>query len=116
MAAANTVTVCSKLPWDFIAEAGGKSVTFAGAKAIDPIDDRTAYLTAGYGLTPGVDAEWFDLWQAEVTPEFGPLKNMAIFAEAPAKAADAAKELAKSVKSGLEQKSDAEVGVEPAKG
>lgn len=115
MAAASTVTVCSKLPWDFVAEAGGKSVTFAGAKAIDPIDGKTAYLTAGYGLTPGVDAEWFDLWQKEVTPEFGPLKNMAIFAEATPKAADAAKELAKSVKSGLEQKSDKEVGVEAAK-
>ncbi|MBF5091286.1 hypothetical protein F1640_14960 [Novosphingobium sp. NBM11] len=115
MAAANTVTVCSKLPWDFIAEAGGKAVVFAGAKAIDPVDGKTPFLIEGYGLTPGVDAEWFDLWQAEVTPEFGPLKNMSIFAEAPAKAADASKEIAKSVKSGLEQKTDAEVGVEPAK-
>ena len=115
MAAATTVTVCSKLPWDFVAEAAGKSVVFAGAKEIDPIDGRTPFLTGGYGLTPGVDAGWFELWQAEVTPEFGPLKSMAIFAEVPNKAEDAAKELKKSVKSGFEQKTDEEVGVEPAK-
>lgn len=113
--ASATITVCSKLPWDFIAEAGGKSVTFNGAKALDPIDGKTAYLIPGYGLTPNVDAAWFQLWQETVTPEFGPLKSMAIFGEATPKAADAAKELSPSVKSGFEQKTDAEVGVEPAK-
>lgn len=116
MAEATTLTVCSKLPWDFVAEAGGKSVTFFGAKAIDPVDGKSAYLTGGYGLTPGVDAAWFDQWTKEVTPDFAPLKNKTIFTETATKAGDAAKELAKSVKSGLEQKTDAEVGVEPSKG
>ena len=32
-----TVTVCSKLPFGFVAEFAGKSVTFNGARMLDPV-------------------------------------------------------------------------------
>lgn len=104
-----TVTVCSKLPFDFIAEHAGKKVTFLGGKAISA-DTGDFYLTGGYGMTNNVDKAWFDGW-AEAAGDFAPLVNGAIFAEAQNKAEDAARERKKSVRTGLEQKSEHELGV-----
>lgn len=105
-----TVTVCSKLPFDFVAECAGVSVTFAGARGIDPATGDK-YLIDGFGMTPGVDADWFALW-AEEAADFMPLKNGVIFAAAATKAADESKERKKSTRSGMEQKSTESLGVE----
>ncbi|NML93799.1 hypothetical protein [Novosphingobium olei] len=104
-----TVTVCSKLPFDFKAEFGGTSVVFNGAKGVDVTGEPV--LLEGYGMTPGVDSEWFEGWKKDAA-EFPAVVNGVIFASAANKAQDEAKELAGEVKSGLEQKSADELGVE----
>lgn len=105
-----TVTVCSKLPFGFQAEHDGKTVLFNGARAIDPTDGRDV-LIDGFGMTPDVDADWFEAWK-NAAGDFAPLQTGAIFAAAPNKADAEAKEKAKTVKSGLEQKSETDLGVE----
>jgi hypothetical protein len=114
MAEANTVTVCSKLPFGFWAEAKGGKVKFHinGAKGIDVTGE--AVLTPGYGLTPNVPKADFDAWKAEAV-DFAPLLNGSIFASEPNKAVDEAKEMDGEVSSGFEQKSPEELGVEVAK-
>lgn len=110
MAAASTITVCSKLPFDFVAEAGGKTVRFRGAKSVDPVTGEP-YLTGGYGFTPDVDAAWFEAWKKEVG-DFRALQTGAIFASDASKAQDEAKEMAPEVRTGLEQKTPDQLGVE----
>lgn len=105
--AAETVTVCSKLPWGIWAEVKGvRAFHINGAKAVDHTGE--AFLLEGYGLTPGVDKAAYDAWVAEVG-DFAPLVNGSIFAAAANKAADEAKEMASDVKSGLEQKPEDEL-------
>ncbi len=104
-----TLTVCSRLPFHFVAESAGKKVTFNGAKATDITGDQV--LIDGFGLTPGIDADWFDGWAKEAG-DFAPLASGVIFTAAANKAADEAKELAPEVKSGMEQKSPEELGVQ----
>jgi hypothetical protein len=104
-----TVTVCSRLPFNFVAEFAGKKVVFNGSKGKDITGE--AVLIDGFGLTTGVDSEWFDGWAKEAH-DFVPLQTGVIFTAAPANAADEAKELAPEVKSGLEPKSPEELGVE----
>jgi hypothetical protein len=108
--AAHTVTVCSKLPFDLVAEVKGKSFTIKGAKGADPVTGE-AILLPGYGLTLGVGKDTYDAWVADAK-DFAPLANGAIFAETADKAAAAAEEMAAEVKTGLEQKSSDELGVE----
>lgn len=107
-----TITVCSKLPFDFVAEFGGVSVTIKGARGVDPTTGDPILLP-GFGLTQGVDADWFAKWK-EASADFPALVNGVIFAAAANKAADEAKELDSVVTSGLEQKSPEELGVEVA--
>lgn len=105
-----TVTVGSKLPFDFIAEVGDVKVTFKGAVADTQLEGKM--LTGGFGLTSGVDADFYAAWREAMGPKFGPLANGSIFAEGgDDKANDAAKERKKSVKSGYEQKAAEELGV-----
>lgn len=107
--AGNTVTVCSKLPFGFTAECGGKKVTFHGARGRDVTGDLV--LTPGYGMTRGIDADWFAAWAKEVG-DFAPLANGSIFAAEESKAQDEAAEMAPEVQSGFEQKTAEELGVE----
>ena len=105
-----TVTVCSKLPFGFVAEFAGKSVTFNGARMLDPVT-KDPILIDGYGMTHGVDADWFTGWKESVG-NFPPVLNGAIFAAAANKADAEAAERAPEVSTGLEQKSSDELGVE----
>lgn len=108
--AAETVTVCSKLPFDFIAEVEGVKVKFAGAAATDAFGER--HLTSNFGLTHGVDATFYAKWKKEMG-DFAPLKNGSIFAESTAeKAKGASKERKADIKSGFEQKTPEEMSVE----
>lgn len=108
--AALTLTVCSKLPFDFAAEHGGKTVIFKGGKSVDPITGEP-YLTGGYGLTRDVDAEWFEEWSKAVG-DFKPLQTGAIFSSTSKDPAAEAAEMNSEVVTGLEQKSAEELGVE----
>lgn len=107
----DTITVASKLPFDFVAETrDGTKVTFAGAKSVDAFGEK--FLTDTFGLTSGVDADWFLRWADEVG-DFAPLKSGAIFtADTREKARDASTERKKNVKTGMEQKTPEELGVE----
>ncbi|AOR76336.1 hypothetical protein [Novosphingobium resinovorum] len=108
--AAATLTVCSKLPFDFAAEHGGKTVVFKGGKAIDPVT-REPYLTGGYGLTRDVDADWFAAW-SDAVGDFKPLQTGAIFSSTSKDPEAEAAEMNGEVATGLEQKSAEELGVE----
>lgn len=101
-----TVTVASKLPFAFIAEFGGKKVTFEGSP-----HHAEFGMADAYGLTPGVDADWFSGWKKQAA-DFDALTNGVIFAADDAKAGDEAKEKKSNVKSGMEQKTAEELGVE----
>jgi hypothetical protein len=106
----STVTVCSKLPFDFVAEFGGKNVTFAGGRTMD----RTTgdlHLTGEFGITPDVDADWWKGWTT-AAHDFMPLQTGAIFASTSAEPHAEARERKRSVKSGLEQKTPEELGVQ----
>lgn len=105
MAAANTVTVCSKLPFGFVAEFGGKKVTFRG------VGHGEEGLSDAYGLTPGVDADWYAGWVKDAG-DFAPLQSGVIFSSADNKAADESAEMQGDIASGLEQKSAEDLGVE----
>lgn len=105
----NTVTVASKLPFDFIAEVGDVKVTFKGATVTDGMGEK--FLSGGFGLTPDVDEDFYLQWLERVG-DFAAVKNGAIFAEASVEAAKgASEERKKQVKSGLEQKTEEELGV-----
>lgn len=108
----DVVTVCSKLPFDFRAEAGGKTVVFNGAKGFDVTGE--AVLLGGFMLTPGVPKDFWDAW-VEQAGDFAALANGTIFAADPAQALDESKELDPEVTTGLEQKSEDELGVQVVK-
>lgn len=87
-----TVTVACKLPNGLEIEHRGHTVVLAGANSSTAV--------GGYGLTPNVDADWFEDWMAG-NLDHPAVKNNIIFANTPAQAADEAKEK-KGVKTGLE--------------
>lgn len=78
-----SVTIACKLPNGLRVRHAEKEVEFAGAN--DP------KAVAGFGLTKGVDSDWFASWKA-AAGDFPPLKNGTIFAQTDTKAADEATE------------------------
>lgn len=104
---AGTVTVACKLPGGFRAEFDGKTVMFNGWH----VGHDEGAKTAGFGLTPNVDADWYEGWVKSVG-DFPAVINGVIFAQSASKAADEAKEKNKSVKSGFEQKTADDLGVQ----
>lgn len=106
--AAETVTVCSKLPFSLWAEVKGqRAFLINGAKAEDAFGE--AFLLPGYGMTPNVDKAAYDAWVNEVGEDYKPLETGAIFATTPAKALDESNEMAGDVTSGFEQKTEKEL-------
>lgn len=100
-----------KLPQGLQLTHKGKTVVLVGANA-----SGNRY---GFGITPGVDADWFDDWATTDGKDFPALKNGSIFAIPgnAEKAKDAAKERRAddSVQTGLEPLNPAKPGggVEP---
>jgi len=109
---AATVTIACKLPAGLVLEMpkggpfNGRRVTLLGGRIVRddngmPISDRTT--PGGFGLTFGVDKDFWDAWLA-LHKEFPPVVKGAIFAmDKPADATAMAKEMA-DVKTGLEPK------------
>jgi len=92
-----TVSVACKLPQGLTVTHKGLSVTLAGANASGN--------RFGFGITPGVDADWFNDWATTDARELPAIKRGMIFAmESAAKAKDAARERRgdKSVQTGAE--------------
>lgn len=88
-----TVTVGCKLPHGLIIEVEGKRVKLHGA--------NTSRVVGGYGLTPGVDKDFFDAW-LKLSATSVVVKRGLIFAQDnPGKAEGQAKEQAE-IRSGLE--------------
>lgn len=88
-------TIACKLPNGFTLTHKEKTVTFRGANAPDAV--------LGFGLTHGVDGEWFKDWATTDGKNFPAVKNGSLFAQDNADRARAAsKERAKDVKTGLE--------------
>lgn len=86
------VTIACKLPNGLRVRHAEKEVELVGANHSKAI--------AGFGLTKGVDSDWFASWKA-AAGDFPPLKNGSIFAQVDAKAADEAAEKA-DIPTGLE--------------
>jgi hypothetical protein len=92
---AETVTVGCKLPNGLVLEHQGTTVTLKGFRHPD------ARIIGGYGLTEGVDKDFFDAWLAAHADQ-PYVKKELVFAQGKANsAADKAKDQ-KEVKSGLE--------------
>lgn len=89
---ADKVTVACKLPNGLEIEHRGTTVVLAGS--------HSAGSVGGYGLTPNVDADWFDDWMA-ANLGHPAVANEIIFANTPAKARDEATEK-KDVKTKME--------------
>ena len=75
----DTLTVASKLPMGIVVDHAGQRLLLIGSNAPGSV--------AGFGLTPGIDADWFASWMA-ANQDFEPIRNGLIFANA--KPADAA--------------------------
>lgn len=89
-----TVTVASKLPWGYYARVEDTTVHFNGANHESSI--------AGYGMTRGVDAAFFEAWKAANTA-LPAATNGTIFAMNKDDSAQAqAREISSDVKTGLE--------------
>lgn len=71
---ADLITVACKIPNGLTVDFAGRSVTLNGGHASLPGE------AGGYGLTSGIDADWWDSWVQSVTTDFPPLKSGAIFA------------------------------------
>ncbi len=100
MATASVCTVACKLPQGLTIAHKGKTLTLNGANASGN--------RFGFGMTKGVDAEWFNDWTKTDGKDFPAVKNGSIFAmdgDNVEKAKDAA----------TERRADAEVqtGLEP---
>lgn len=89
---AKTVTVACKLPNGLVIDHKGREVVLTGANAPTSV--------GGFGLTPNVDADWFDDWMAS-NLDMPVVANEIIFANTAEKAGDEAKEK-KGIKTGLE--------------
>lgn len=88
-----TVIVGCKLPCGLVISHGGKSVELKGS--------RESKILNGFGMTPGVDAEFFEAWK-KVHKNMPYVKNELIFAYADERsAADMADERIKE-KTGME--------------
>lgn len=87
------VFVACALPNGFQASYGGTTVTFAGRTAPNAV--------VGFGLTEGVDADWYDAWAESMGKDFAPVAKGIIFARKSG-IVDAAKERAGDVKTGFE--------------
>ncbi|MDE2442352.1 MAG: hypothetical protein KGP14_15150 [Betaproteobacteria bacterium] len=87
-----TLTVACKLPNGLKLTHKDVTVELAGSNGAD----------GAFGLTPGVDADWFNDWLATDGKDFAPVTSGVLFAQpTPDKAVDAAKERA-DVKTGQE--------------
>lgn len=88
-----TITVACKLPSGLTIEHGGKKLELEGSHG--------ALSVGGYGLTKGVDEDFFNGWLLE-HEEFAPVKAGLIFAQPTAdRAADQAREM-RDVRNGME--------------
>lgn len=94
-----TITVGCKLPHGLIIEVDGVPVTLNGTNSSNVI--------GGYGLTEGVDSDFFQKWMA-ANKDSAAVKNDLIFAQGRADSARAAASERKGVKNGFE-------GIDPNK-
>jgi len=90
------VSVACKLPQGIHLTHKGKTVKLAGANACNN--------RFGFGVTPGVDGDWFNDWATGDGKDFAAVKNGSLFAMAAPKIADAVTERRAdpSVQTGLE--------------
>lgn len=91
-----TVTVGCKLPNGLILEVAGKAIQINGA--------NSSRIIGGYGLTEGIDKDFFDAWLKQ-NAGLSFVKNGMVFAQS--KSTDAIAEATEKaeVKTGLEPKS-----------
>ena len=102
----DTLTVASKLPMGIVVDHAGQRLLLVGSNAPGSV--------AGFGLTPGVDADWFASWVA-ANQDFESIRSGLIFANAkPADAAAQATERTAIVDGfeGVDPKKP-EIGIEP---
>ena len=98
---AGTVTVACKLPNGLHLDLPGRDRVTVRGFAVAWGEASPLSIVGGFGLTPGVDADFFEEWMI-TNADFEPVKKGLIFASAKASDATAqAKEFA-GLKSGLE--------------